>query len=107
MILEVLRVSGHLLVLASQGDAGAARAEADAAIEAAAEPRVGLQGPGYGAFGLRSPCRLRCCVARDASEAWPQLSAVPSLRRSSASSVRSRRSRVGMWSRPAIWPTTR
>jgi DNA-binding CsgD family transcriptional regulator len=64
-------------VLAYQGDTAAARAAADAAIEAAAEVGGIAAAQGYAALAIAALAAGDAATARDACEAWPQLSAVP------------------------------
>ena len=75
-LVEVDSLAGQGLVLACQGDTAAARAAAAAAIEGAAEvggiPRPWLRG-----IGCCGPVAGDVATARDAIEAWPDLSAVP------------------------------
>jgi predicted ATPase/DNA-binding CsgD family transcriptional regulator len=75
--LEVVSLAGHSLVLAYQGDTAAARAAADAAIEAAAELGGIAAALGCGALANAALAAGDAATARDACEAWPQLSAVP------------------------------
>ena len=74
---EVVSLAGHSLVLASQGDTAAARAAAATAIEGAAE--VGGIAVALGCAALAFAARIDgdVATARDAIEAWPDLSAVP------------------------------
>ena len=66
------------IVLAYQGDTGAARAAADAAVEAAAELGGISAGLGYAALAAAALAAGDAATARDASEAaGPHLSALP------------------------------
>jgi hypothetical protein len=65
------------LVLAWQGDTGAARAAADAAIEAAAERGAIAAVMGHAALAGAALAAGDAATARDATEAGPQLSALP------------------------------
>ncbi len=64
------------VVLAWQGDARAARATADAAIEAGAEVGGIYAAVGYAALAGAALAAGDAATARDACEAWPQLSAL-------------------------------
>ena len=64
-------------VLAFQGDTGAARAAADAAIQAAAEVGGFFATLGYAALALAALAAGDAATARGATEAWPDLSALP------------------------------
>ena len=61
VIFEADSLACQGVVLACQGDTGAARAAADAAIEAAAELGGFSAGIGYCGVGYRGPGRRRCC----------------------------------------------
>jgi len=74
---EVTCLANHGVVLAYQGDAAAARAAADAAIEAAAELGGIYAAQGYAALVSAALAADDVATARDACEAWPQLSALP------------------------------
>ena len=76
-IIEVTSLTGHSVVLAHQGDTAAARAAADAAIEAAAELGEIAAANGYTALASAAMAAGDIATARDAIEAWPYLSAVP------------------------------
>jgi predicted ATPase/class 3 adenylate cyclase/DNA-binding CsgD family transcriptional regulator len=76
-LLEVISLAGHSVVLAYQGDTAAARAAADAAIEAAAELGGIAAAQGYTALAIAALAAGDAATARAACEAWPQLSAVP------------------------------
>jgi predicted ATPase/DNA-binding CsgD family transcriptional regulator len=65
------------VVLAYQGETGAARAAADAAIEAAAELGGLAAGVAYAALAFAAVAAGDVESARDATEAWPYLSALP------------------------------
>jgi predicted ATPase/class 3 adenylate cyclase len=65
------------IVLAWQGDAAAARAAADAAIEAGAELGGIYAVSGYAALAFASLAAGDVATAEKALEAWPQLSALP------------------------------
>ena len=62
-LIEANSLAGQGIVLAYQGDTAAARASADAAIEAAAELGGDCRGPGLRGVGRRGPGRRRCCDA--------------------------------------------
>ena len=64
-------------VLAFQGDTGAARAAADAAIQAAAEVGGFFATLGYVALAFAALAAGDAATARGATEAWPDLSALP------------------------------
>jgi predicted ATPase/class 3 adenylate cyclase/DNA-binding CsgD family transcriptional regulator len=66
-------------VLALQGDTGAARAVADAAIEAASEVGELHAGVAYGALAAAALAAGDVATALDAIEAWPHLSALPQM----------------------------
>jgi predicted ATPase/class 3 adenylate cyclase/DNA-binding CsgD family transcriptional regulator len=66
-------------VLAFQGDTGAARAAADAAIQAAAEVGGIWEGLGCAALALAALAAGDAATARDATEAWPDLDALPQM----------------------------
>jgi DNA-binding CsgD family transcriptional regulator len=76
-LLEVNSLAAHSTVLAWQGDAAAARAAADAAIEAAAELGGIYAASGYMALVFAALAAGDAATAQDAIEAWPQLSALP------------------------------
>ena len=76
-VLEAISLAGHSIVLGYQGDTAAARAAADAAIEAAAELGGIAAAQGYAALAGAALAAGDAATARDACEAWPQLSAVP------------------------------
>ena len=108
---EIWRVDslvGLGIALAYQGDTAAARAAADAAVEATAELGGLKAGAAYHVLALAALAAGDAAAAQDATEAgWPLVSAVPQARRRcSESSVRRPRLRAGIWSRPAAGPTT-
>jgi predicted ATPase/class 3 adenylate cyclase/DNA-binding CsgD family transcriptional regulator len=74
---EAVSLVGLSTVLARQGDAAAARAAADAAIEAAAELGGIYAAQGCAALANAALAAGDAAAARDAIEAWPNLSAVP------------------------------
>jgi predicted ATPase/class 3 adenylate cyclase/DNA-binding CsgD family transcriptional regulator len=74
VLVEVDSLAYLGLVLAWQGDTGAARAAADAAIEAAAEVGGIYAALGYGALAGAALADGDAATAQDACEAWPQLS---------------------------------
>jgi predicted ATPase len=77
VLLEVQSLAMQGLVLAHQGDTGAARAAADAAIQAAAEVG-GLFAPmGYAALAAAALASGDAAMALGATEAWPHLGARP------------------------------
>ena len=66
------------VVLAYQGDTGAARAAADAAVEATAELGGLKAGLAYSALAIAAVAAGDAATAQDATEAaWPRVSAVP------------------------------
>jgi predicted ATPase/class 3 adenylate cyclase/DNA-binding CsgD family transcriptional regulator len=77
VLVEVNSLAGQASVLAFQGDTGAARAAADAAIEAAAEPGGFYAAMGYAALVSAALAAGDVATLRDATEAWPHLSALP------------------------------
>ena len=93
------------VVLAYQGDTGAARAAADAAIEAAAELGGLFAAMGYAALAAAALAAGDAATALDAIEAWPHLGARPRRRGCSVCTVRRPRWRAGICSRPAAGPT--
>jgi predicted ATPase/class 3 adenylate cyclase len=76
-LLEVNSLAYLGIVLAWQGDAAAARAAADAAIEAGAELGGIYAVSGYAALAFASLAAGDVATAEKAIEAWPQLSALP------------------------------
>ena len=76
VLVEVDSLAYLGVVLAWQGDTGAARAAADAALEAAAEPGGIYAAMGYGALAGAALAAGDAATAKDACEAWPQLSAL-------------------------------
>ncbi len=76
-ILESASLAYQGVTLAFQGDTGAARAAADAAIEAAAELGGIYAGTGYAALALAALAAGDVATLRDATEAGPHLSALP------------------------------
>jgi predicted ATPase/class 3 adenylate cyclase len=74
---EVISLAWHGTVLACQGDTAAARAAADAAIEAAAEVGGIYAASGDAALAFAALAAGDVTTARDAIEAWPHLSALP------------------------------
>ena len=76
-LIEANSLAGQGIVLAYQGDTAAARAAADAAIEAADELGGIAAAQGYAALAGAALAAGDAATARDACEAWPQLSAVP------------------------------
>jgi predicted ATPase/DNA-binding CsgD family transcriptional regulator len=75
-LVEVTSLAFQGIVLAWQGDAAAARAAADAAIEAAAETGGIWAALGYAALAFAGMAAGDAATAQDACEAWPQLSAL-------------------------------
>src|SRR5262249_19083963 len=69
-LLEVNSLAGHSVVLALQGDAAAARAAADAAIQAAAEPGGFYAAMGYAALLAAAVAAGDAATLQDATEAW-------------------------------------
>jgi DNA-binding CsgD family transcriptional regulator len=76
-ILESASLAYYGAVLAFQGETSAARAAADAAIEAAAEVGGIYAGTGYVALALAASAAGDAATLRDAAEAGPHLSALP------------------------------
>ncbi len=76
-ILEAASLAYQGAMLAFQGDTGAARAAADAAIDAAAELGGIYAGTGYAALALAALAAGDAATLRDATEAGPHLSALP------------------------------
>ena len=76
-IIEVNSLAYQCTVLAFQGDAAAARAAADAAIDAAAELGAIAAVTGYAALAGAALAAGDVATARDATEAWAYLSALP------------------------------
>jgi predicted ATPase/DNA-binding CsgD family transcriptional regulator len=76
-LIEVTSLAYQATVLACQGDTAAARAAADAAIEAAVEPGGIYAGTGYAALAFAALAAGDTATAKDAIEAWPHLSALP------------------------------
>jgi predicted ATPase/DNA-binding CsgD family transcriptional regulator len=76
-ILEASSLAYQGIVLAYQGDTGAARAAADAAIEAAADLGGLYAGTGYAALAVAALAAGDVATLRDATEAGPHLSALP------------------------------
>jgi predicted ATPase/DNA-binding CsgD family transcriptional regulator len=77
VLLEVNSLAGQGIVLACQGDTVAARAAADAAIEAAAELGGIYAAMGYAALASAALAAGDVATLQDATEAWPHLSALP------------------------------
>ncbi len=76
VLVEVDSLAYLGVVLAWQGDTGAARAAADAALEAATEPGGIYAAMGYAALAGAALAAGDAATAKDACEAWPQLSAL-------------------------------
>ncbi|OBF63043.1 transcriptional regulator [Mycobacterium sp. 852002-51971_SCH5477799-a] len=76
-ILESASLAYQGATLAFQGDTGAARAAADAAIEAAAELGGLYAGTGHVALALAASAAGDVATLQDATEAGPHLSALP------------------------------
>ena len=74
---EVNSLAGQAFVLAYRGHTAAARAAADEAIEAAAEPGGIAAVMGYAALAGAALAAGDAAMLRDAIEAWPHLSALP------------------------------
>ena len=73
-----ISLAGQGVALAYQGDTGAARAAADAAVEAAAELGGIAAGIGYSALGVAALAAGDVAAALDASEAaWQHVSVLP------------------------------
>jgi DNA-binding CsgD family transcriptional regulator len=76
VLVEVNSLAAQGIVLACQGDTVGARAAADAAIEAAAELGGFYAAQGYAALVSAALAAGDVATLRDATEAWPQLSAL-------------------------------
>jgi predicted ATPase/class 3 adenylate cyclase/DNA-binding CsgD family transcriptional regulator len=77
VLIAVQSLAGQGQVLAFQGDTAAARAAANAAIEAAAEMGGFYAAMGYATLASAALAAGDAATAQDAIEAWPQLSALP------------------------------
>jgi DNA-binding CsgD family transcriptional regulator len=77
VLVEVNSLAGQGIVMAWQGDTGAARAAANAAIEAAAELGGFYAAMGYVALVSAALAAGDVATLRDATKAWPHLSALP------------------------------
>jgi hypothetical protein len=75
--METSSLAWQGIVLAFRGDAGAARAAADAAIQAAAEVGGTFVGMGYAALSYAALAAGDIAMAQDATEDWPRSSALP------------------------------
>ena len=75
-VLKNASLAYHSVTLACQGDAAAARAAADAAIEAAAELGGLYAGTGYAALAIAALAAGDAATLRDATQAMPHLSAL-------------------------------
>jgi predicted ATPase/class 3 adenylate cyclase/DNA-binding CsgD family transcriptional regulator len=78
-LVEVNSLGGQGAVLACQGDVAAARAAADAAIEAAAELGGFYAAMGYAALVSAAEAAGDAATLRDATEAWRSLRALPNM----------------------------
>ena len=78
-LMELQSIGGQGVVLAWQGQASAARAAADAAIEAAAEVGGGYAAYGYAALASAAMAAGDTATLQDAAEAWPRLSGLPQM----------------------------
>ncbi len=90
VLVEVQSLGGQVLVLAFQGDTIAARAAADAVIEAGAELGRYIAVMGYSVLAALALAAGDVATARDAIESWPRLSTPPqmaSLRRAFSAEV--------------------
>jgi len=76
-LLEAFSLASQGIALAYQGETGAARAVADAAIEAATEVGGLFAAMGYRALAAAALAAGDVATALDAIEAWPHLSALP------------------------------
>jgi len=74
VLLEANSLASQGAVLAYQGDTGAARAAADAAIEAAAELGGVYAAMGYAALAFAALAANDAATAQEATKAWPHLS---------------------------------
>jgi DNA-binding CsgD family transcriptional regulator len=72
-------VGGQGVVLALQGEVSAARAAADAAIEAAAEVGGAYAAYGYAALASAAMAAGDAAALQDATESWPRMSALPQM----------------------------
>ncbi len=77
VLVEANSLAEQGIVLAFQGDTGAARAVAEAAIEAASEIGDIHTGLAYGALATAALAAGDAAMALDPIEAWPDLSALP------------------------------
>ena len=76
---EANNLAFHSLVLVYQGDTAAARAAADAAVEATAELGGPRAATAYWALATAALVAGDAATAQDATEAWPHLSAPPQI----------------------------
>jgi predicted ATPase/class 3 adenylate cyclase/DNA-binding CsgD family transcriptional regulator len=78
-IMEVQSIGGQGVVLAFLGESSAARAAAEAAIQAAAEVGGAYAAYGYAALANAAMAAGDPAALREAVEAWPQFSALPQM----------------------------
>ena len=78
-LMELQSFGGQGVVLAFLGEASAARAAADAAIEAAAEVGGGYAAYGYAALAFAAMAAGDTATLQDAVEAWPHLRSLPQM----------------------------
>jgi hypothetical protein len=106
-LVEVNSLAYHSAVLTFQGHTAAARAAADAAIEAAAELGGFFAGMGYAVLAFAALAAGDAATARDATEAAPRLSALSHMAAVQRVFNAGARWRAGICSRPATGPTRR
>ncbi len=78
-LMELQCVGGQGVLLAFQGEVPAARAAADAAIEAAAAVGGAYAAYGYAAQALAAMAAGDTAALQDTAESWPHLSALPQM----------------------------
>jgi predicted ATPase/class 3 adenylate cyclase/DNA-binding CsgD family transcriptional regulator len=78
-LMELQSVGGQGIVLALQGEAAAARAAAEAAINAAAEVGGAYAAYGYAALSFSAMAGGDAAALQDAAEAWPHLTTLPQM----------------------------
>ncbi|WP_293341599.1 LuxR family transcriptional regulator [Mycobacterium sp.] len=78
-IMELQCVGGQGVVLALQGEATAARAAAEAAINAAAEVGGAYAAYGYAALSFSAMAGGDAAALQDAAEAWPHMTTLPQM----------------------------
>jgi predicted ATPase/class 3 adenylate cyclase/DNA-binding CsgD family transcriptional regulator len=78
-LMELQSVGGQGIVLALQGEVGAARAAAEAAINAAAEVGGAYAAYGYAALSFSAMAGGDTEALQDAAEAWPHMTTLPQM----------------------------